>query len=455
MDKLNALTYGNLDIELTGSQNGKRFSVRVTGETPDGRRMESRQAEKIRVTDEDFENAENLADRSLVKEDLLAFGERLGDLLLPGFVRELFNGSLNAVKKDGKGLRLRLFIEPAKLAGLPWEVALVPMGGRDASEADFLALNDRISIARFETTGQPLAPVAAPDKYRVVIALANPRIKDPRFQPLDVTRDKNAIQNAIRLINSKAEVIEQVVVQPATRASLGENLQGAHVLHFAGHGTFETAGTTSTGGILKKGKIILEDGKRREDPFDSELLAALLDSKTTRLVVLGACNTATRNESSAWGGVAPALIRKNVPAVVAMQFTVFDSSVAIFIADLYSMVFAGYSIDEAVAVGRRALFANTNREDGNGDWAEDRDWGTPVLYLLPDDGVLFPPDTEVRADEHGNPIVTVHQQLGKVLGSVVGIDADTVNSGTVIIKQNANEVGPGANLLGGKFGKIG
>lgn len=79
MDELKVLTYRNLDIELTGRQNGKTFSVRVTGETPDGRRMPASQAEKIRITDGDFEAAENLASRSLTKEELFAFGLRLGE----------------------------------------------------------------------------------------------------------------------------------------------------------------------------------------------------------------------------------------------------------------------------------------------------------------------------------------------------------------------------------------
>jgi hypothetical protein len=101
-----------------------------------------------------------------------------------------------------------------------------------------------------------------------------------------------------------------------------------------------------------------------------------------RLAVLGACEAARRDQVNAWTGVAPALTRAGIPAVIGMQYAIRDASAVGFSRRLYRALAAGQPIDAAVTDGRLAIY---NRGD-----EDERDWGVPVLYLRAEEGVLFP-----------------------------------------------------------------
>jgi hypothetical protein len=98
--------------------------------------------------------------------------------------------------------------------------------------------------------------------------------------------------------------------------------------------------------------------------------------------VLGACKGGTRDRVNAWTGVAPALTRAGIPAVVGMQFTVGDRNAIAFSRQFYRSLAAGQPIDAAVTDGRLAIRNRSGRDE--------RDWGVPVLYLRTEEGVLFP-----------------------------------------------------------------
>src|SRR4029450_12448666 len=83
-------------------------------------------------------------------------------------------------------------------------------------------------------------------------------------------------------------------------------------------------------------------------------------------------------------GVAPALAKVGIPAVVGMQFSVLDKSSIAFAYRFYRSLGFGLSLDEAVSEARKEI----QRCDPKG-----RDFGVPVLYFRCDeegDSVLFP-----------------------------------------------------------------
>ena len=116
--------------------------------------------------------------------------------------------------------------------------------------------------------------------------------------------------------------------------------------------------------------------------FPVEKLAQNLVGRNIRLAVFGACKTAQRDQLNAWTGVAPALTRAGIPAVVAMQYTIGDANAIAFSRRFYGALASGETIDAAVTDGRLAIL---NRSD-----LDERDWGVPVLYLRTPGGVLFP-----------------------------------------------------------------
>ena len=149
-----------------------------------------------------------------------------------------------------------------------------------------------------------------------------------------------------------------------------------------GHGP-GGAGEFGVAALEGKGALVLvaEDGGA--ELFPVEKLAPNLVGRNIRLAVFGACQTARRDQYNAWTGVAPALTRAGIPAVVAMQYNIRDASAIAFSRRFYKALAAGETIDAAVTDGRLAIF-NRSR-------LEERDWGVPVLYLRTPGGALLPP----------------------------------------------------------------
>lgn len=436
------LTYRDFNIELTGLQDDGVFTVRVLGQTPGGE-MPAADAERATYHREAFSRTlGKLQRRRTSRAELVQLGGMLADLLLPGRVRRLFEDSLRALGQ-GEGLRLRLRVEPLPLAALPWEYIYLRRAAGEEMDSDFLGLQRRVSIARYETIGAPLKPLQAREKIRIVAALANP-IDHP--VTLDLTADRRAISAAIDDLKSRAQEVESVVLPEATRSGLLQAIGGGDIFHFSGHGTFETAELTPQGQLLKRGQIILEAEDGTSDRVDSRQLASSLGQAGVRLVVLGACQSGQRDEGGAWTGVAPALVRENIPAVVAMQYGVMDHNAARFIAHLYTRVLGGYAIDEAVSEGRLAIYTHAGLEN--------RDWGVPVLYLRADDGVLFPlPAVEAGSAE--SPLVVVQRRLGTVRGEDIGAVIGEMVGGRLEVRDKIRVVEPGGRSVGAKIDRLG
>jgi CHAT domain len=174
-----------------------------------------------------------------------------------------------------------------------------------------------------------------------------------------------------------------------------------------------------------------------------------LGNAGVRLVVLGACNSASRDAGGAWSGVAPALVRENIPAVVAMQFKVLDQNAGLFMAHLYSGVLGGFTIDEAIFEGRQALFKRGGLED--------RDWGVPVVYLRARDGVLFPltKPTGIAAQSGGRgPLIQQH--VREISGENFGADIEVaLGLPSMTIEQDIGVIRSGGRNAGLRIGRLG
>jgi CHAT domain len=436
------LTYRDFNLEMSDLKDDGMFTVRVLGRAPGGE-MRADEAEHPTYKPDEFKTLQARLERSRINLDLLKdLGAKLAALLLPGRVGELFKNSLQQVSGKGEGLRLRLHIEPLALAALPWEYTFVARTSGEQVGNDFLALRREVSITRYETIGPPLKPLEGKDKLRIVAALASP-LDQPA---LNVEADKRAIEAAIASLKSKTQAVDSLVLDGVTRERLLDAIDGCDIFHFAGHGVFEQAGTTPQGQVVKKGKIILETADNASDPYDSELLATNLGNAGVRLVVLGACSTAARDEGGAWTGVAPALVRENIPAVVAMQYPVGDVDAGTFAAYLYRMALGGYTIDEAVFEARQAMISIGGLDD--------HDWGLPAIYLRAEDGFLFPlpPEEPGVAD---SPVVTVQRKVGIVSGEDITAHIREMVGGRLDIHVQVDEVKAGGKSVGLEIDTLG
>jgi CHAT domain len=396
------------------------------------------QKEKVMVPDALSKMVRWLDTRKLDEnlEQQIELGESLASVLLPPHARRLFAESLARLRSD-EGLRLRLRLDHP-LANLPWEYTYISdsRGGKTAN--GFLALDPRISIVRHEALAVPGDWFEAPNQRRILVAMASPKPYQKYRKLESLPREQRLIQQALSGVAGVKAVFVPVFqtggdgeMPGVTIRQLAESLmEPTDVFHFSGHGEFVQGVTSGEG----QGTLIFSDAKNEALPVSSETLAELLKSKGVRLIVLGACEGGRRDGQNVWSGVAAALLRVGIPAVVAMQFAIDDKLAATFVAAFYRALVGGSTVDEAVASGRLAI-----RLEASQGKKDIRDWGVPVLYLRAPGGVVFKPikdqqavreavhQTENLVEQRAREVGTTGRLVGAVIDLLTSEDQITIN----------------------------
>ncbi len=302
------------------------------------------------------------------------FGRKLFDALFQGEGRDILSRTeASARSMDDTGVRIRLLMDLedpgiAEVASLPWELM--------RRDDDFpIVVSTGTPMVRGVDTPKPAVrrPIAGP--IRVLALKSNPE----GTAKLNLQKEVDALT----ALWEKMDGVEVDFVRPV-EGQIRDRLAAAdyHVVHYMGHGGFDPEG--GSGRLLFEN----EDGTLRR--VAAQDFAGWLINEPLRLVFLNACETARTtalSETPPFAGVATALIRAGVLAVVGMQFTITDWAAITFAETFYKRLVLGYPVDAAVAEGRNALYGTTPVT-----------WATPVLYMRSPDGNLF-----VRQDADGAP----------------------------------------------------
>lgn len=363
-------SYRNFDLRLFDHERLPDGSERLRVQLADSPVGELSEAEAVALPAGLRARLGQLERRQLDWPAMVALGRELGGALLPPVARSYFQLSMAKLAAD-QGLRLRLRCESVELDALPWELAHVSLGAGPAAtdQRDFLVLNTRLSLVRREVCTQLLNPAQrrGPSR-RLVTLMCEPADRRDPARPLEVERELEQLRSALHQV----EGIELSPCATGTRQALADLLaDGADIFHFAGHGEFEMDGRGDGQGCL-----LLQHADGSTDRWPTAEMALRLANKGIQLAVLGACRSAQRDGHSAWAGIAPSLARAGIPAVIGMQYTVFDASALAFSRRLYFNWSRGASLDQAVAEARIEI------RDVQGDTG--RDFATPVLYLRED-----------------------------------------------------------------------
>ena len=264
------------------------------------------------------------------------------------------------------GVRIRLSMDlrasgMSKVASLPWELMC------RSREDSPLALSTQTTLVRALDVVGPTEPMPFLAPLRIMVVMSNP----DGTTKLELVKERQQIEATW----GKAFGVKVDFVAPIA-AEIRRQLRATkyHVIHYMGHGDFNDDG----GGILLLEK---EDGSA--DRVTGDDFANWLADEPLRLVFLNACRTGTTSERSGphpFAGVATALIKKRVPAVVAMQFPISDPAAIQFARTFYECIIQKAPVDAAVVEGRKELRSN---KDTSSEWA------TPVLYLRSKDASLF------------------------------------------------------------------
>lgn len=302
-----------------------------------------------------------------------------GEQVLRDFGRGVFRSvftdvpSIQRIYERSKGaaqdLRIKLRIEAADLAGLPWEYLY-----DEDDMPGFVSLTR--PIVRYLETAGGVGRMGVKGPLRILGMIADPSTSE--WPKLNVVKERDRINKGIDALQHEGKVDFQWVPGGTGKDLMKKLLEGEwHIFHFIGHGGVEEAlpGAGASGFVV----MVDEDGKPVKK-FASDLAMMLTGARRSlRLIVLNCCESARINVGDRFGNPAIGLMKTGwLPAVVAMQFPITDNAAISMSEGFYAALAGNRPIDDAVTLARKFIQEKSRVE-----------WGIPVLYMRSPDGRIF------------------------------------------------------------------
>ncbi len=351
-------------IEPKNSMNYQYFQILV--DINNNIRASSENGEnsgKLSLEMNDIELAIELIESNKTNDKLIKnLGKKLYQALFPNKINALFHSTIAGAAT--KKVRLRLIFKSPELASLPWEFLYYE------DTKTFLSNNTQTVLSRYIDVPLPKRDIKSANlPLKVLVVISSPS----NLASLDAANEENLIRKALAK-NIEAGQIELDILHEATIKNINQKLRekSYNVFHFIGHGDFKD----------NKGVICLvdEDGKARN--MDDESFASFfLGNNHLGLVILNSCQGATVSSNEAFKGTAPNLVQKGIPAVIAMQYSIWDTTAKIFADEFYRTLALGYPVDAAIQTTRNAISMEVGLDK--------RDFATPVLYMRAKDGIIL------------------------------------------------------------------
>jgi CHAT domain-containing protein len=292
---------------------------------------------------------------------LLEFGASLFKTLIAGRVHDLY---IEACARQRDGVLDLVFTSMVPwIAEKPWEFAYDPERRR------FLATED-VNFIRNVLTSVPSDRIKQPEgRLRILVAAAQP----VSLVPLSTQQEVDVIRRGFEQLEREGLVKVDIIARTSPEDLHKALSTGKYsIVHFVGHGDFDE----QTG----EGSLIFEDGDRGEQPLRGEQLRQLFCNRGLSLVFLNACLSGTGGRADFNKGVAQQLVEQGLPALVANQYSVLDSSATTFAKHFYWSLAHGLPLGRAA---REARIAVNYSLDG-----DIIDWAVPVVYAR-DSNMVF------------------------------------------------------------------
>ncbi len=305
--------------------------------------------------------------------DPIGYGTCLFEALLPagGDLLAGYREGSAIARHEEKRLRFRLHVAPdarPELHDLHWEALYDPRHGVALGRSRGTAFSRYLGVGVDE--GQPVA--ARPRLLVVVPAPAD--LADFRLAEIDgdaVTRALEEVLGPLRGLDV------EFLRGPATLRRLCDRLLAGdvHALHLHTHGLIRK-GAPAASLVLEA-----EDG-RCAFAGEAELAEIFAGELALRLITLIACSSARRTRDEPFSGLGQALVRRGIPAVLAMRRPITVQAAAQFTAAFYRNLDRSGLIDEAVSQTRMQLHVEETKS---------LEWSTPILFMRLLDGRLWQP----------------------------------------------------------------
>lgn len=302
--------------------------------------------------------------------------------------------------------RIEIVTEVAAATAIPWELL------RDPETDKPLAITAHTFVRSYSQATQPpaLPRLQTGDKIRVLLVIARPQAgNDVPFRSVAIPLLKGFGQDA-------RQYIQLDVLRPPTYPTLADTLRQAHtngqpyhIVHFDGHGTYNTPERVEQlggekiinrqnykNGAQPHGFLLFEnpDHDSNVELVDGSRLGQLLDDCGVPLLILNACKSAYAETEIGegpqevsqyhetvrqFGSLAQIIVNAGVVGVVAMAYNIYVVTAAQFGAQLYKALRQGQSLGTAVSQGRKHLYDKPQRAIAF-DPLPLQDWWVPIVY---------------------------------------------------------------------------
>jgi hypothetical protein len=322
---------------------------------------------------ERIQNYTNRDSGSLPDDDeMIAFGSDLFETLFQGDVRRLYDEA--RARQNGRKLDFVFTSMVPWIAEKPWEFAY------DRSRRSFLATED-VHFVRNVLTAIPADLIPPRDgPLRILVASAQPA----GFGRLSITQEEEVIRRSFDPLIA-ANLVDVVPLARATPSMIHEYLSTGQfsIVHFIGHGEFDDK--------AQQGSLVFENAEGGKFQLGERSVREIFCQRGVKLVFLNACQSGAGGRADFNKGVAQSLVSHGLPALVANQYSVLDSSATQFARHFYGALAQGMSVGKAAREARIAV--NYSLQGDTIDWA------VPVVYARDPNMVLcVPPEaTSPRA----------------------------------------------------------
>lgn len=286
-------------------------------------------------------------------DDMTQFGSLLFDTLIQGDVLRLYDEA--RAKQQSRKLDVIVTSMIPWVAEKPWEFAF------DTKRKSYLATED-VHMVRNVVTAIP-AYITPPQlgPLRILVAAAQP----VGMGQLSIDQEVEVIRRGFEAL-IEAGLITVDVLPRATPGRLHGKLSTGNytVVHFVGHGTFDEN--------LQQGALSFEDEEGSALQMGERSVREIFCKRGVNLVFLNACQSGSGGLKDFNLGVAQSLVSHGMPAVIANQYSVLDSSATSFAQHFYWALAQGMTIGQSACEARIAVNYAIQ--------GEIIDWAVPVVY---------------------------------------------------------------------------
>ncbi|NEP62165.1 MAG: CHAT domain-containing protein [Symploca sp. SIO2G7] len=305
--------------------------------------------------------------------NLVSLGHQLYNALFQGRLRDSWMMAQAIAQNQHKVLRLRLGLRGTSLPRLPWEV-LHAVDRPLATGTDIVFSRYQLGLGLTTPFRKPASLANQPLKILMVISGPSDQ------ESLELLQEANHLKEELQnRFSYDSPAIELTILSQPGREQLTQALeQGQYqVFHYAGHSNLGDAG----------GNVYLVSSKTGlTETLNGDDLAGLLVNNGVQLAVFNSCRgayTAASNdpENPQERNLAEALVKRGIPAVIAMAERIPDEVSLSLTRLLYRNLNQGYPIDLSLSRARQGLISAYG--------SNQLYWALPVLYLHPEfDGFL-------------------------------------------------------------------